>query len=315
VAIRNRPILTDVYESPGDFAPEAPSTYLYAWSGEERSHHFRRLVGDDVRVLEVLEQNDSDMLIARGSEKLRLPLRSERQLRDLFVAEKNTMVYLDITGLVHHVWAPLLKAAIAASCLVRAVYVEPAEYTLSINPTEGAIFDLSEKITGIRPIPGFASLAQEEEDRSYLVALLGFEGPRFAYVIEQVQPPGGRIIPIAGIPGFRPQYPFYTYMGNRFPLQDTLAWRDIRYVAANCPFSLYYALEDIAADNPGDAMKIAPIGTKPHALGAVLFCLAQSLRPVELVYDHPVRKSTRTTGTARLLVYDLSAFFTSTRPL
>jgi hypothetical protein len=62
--------------------------------------------------------------------------------------------------------------------------------------------------------------------------------------------------------------------------------------------------------NPVDLLKIAPIGTKPHALGAVLFCLS---RPdsVELVYDHPIRKANRTIGASRLLVYTISSLFVS----
>jgi hypothetical protein len=56
---------------------------------------------------------------------------------------------------------------------------------------------------------------------------------------------------------------------------------------------------------PRDTMKVAPIGTKPHAMGAVLFALASS-KTVELVYDHPIRKATRTAGKARLLLYEVS---------
>ena len=47
------------------------------------------------------------------------------------------------------------------------------------------------------------------------------------------------------------------------------------------------------------------IGTKPHAVGAVLFYL-DSPSDVELVYDHPVRKADRTMGTSRVCVYNIS---------
>ena len=70
-----------------------------------------------------------------------------------------------------------------------------------------------------------------------------------------------------------PEYPFYAYHGNRSALTETQAWKDVRFAIANCPFSLYYLLEDVAYDYPGDMLKIAPIGTKPHALGAILFAL------------------------------------------
>jgi hypothetical protein len=175
-----------------------------------------------------------------------------------------------------------------------------------LNPTEGEIFDLSERILGIAPIPGFASFARVKDDFCF-VALLGFEGTRVAYLLEQVQPVGDRIIPIVGVPGFRAEYPFATYTGNRLPLMESDAWRRVRFADANCPFSLYYLLQQLSDEYGGSYLKIAPVGTKPHAIGAALFVIDDPSRR-ELVYDHPVRKAERTTGIARLLAYDVSGF-------
>ena len=205
----------------------------------------------------------------------------------------------------------MLKSALSTGREVRVVYTEPFEYAFSKAPTEGEIFDLSERITGVAPIPGFTSLAEDAEDEICFVPLIGFEGTRFAYLLEQVQPPGRKIIPVVGVPGFRPEYPFHTYQGNTLPLRQTMAWKNVRYAIANCPFSALYALEDIASEHPLDVLKIAPIGTKPHALGAVLFVLT-TRRRVELVYDHPIRKATRTHGKNRALVYHVSSLFFST---
>lgn len=312
VPIRNRPILTEVFENIRTFMPEDHSAYIYAWSMEERSHHTRPFKGRQITLIPISSQDASVIEIKNLSsgKDISVQLRSERQLRGIWTDAGHQTVYIDITGLSHHVWAPLLRSAIAANRRVRVVYVEPGEYTLSATPTEGAIFDLSERISGVRPIPGFACLADEDDDFCF-VPLLGFEGPRFAYLLEQVQPRGGKIFPIVGVPGFRPEYPYFTYQGNRLPLLDSLSWRNVRYAAANCPFSLYYTLEDIAEENPFDSLKIAPIGTKPHALGAVLFSLTRP-RSVELVYDHPIRKASRTSGTARLLVYYVSGLFLDT---
>ncbi len=215
-----------------------------------------------------------------------------------------------MTGLGHHVWAPLVRAALSIVEHLAVVYVEPSDYTFSRTPTEGEIFDLSERITGIAPIPGFASLSNRDDEEVCFVPLLGFEGARFAYVLEEVEPPGDRIIPVVGVPGFRPEYPFHTYLGNRLPLLRSQAWRNIRFAIANCPFALYYQLEEIAAVYPRSVMKVAPIGTKPHALGAILYAIARPGR-VEVVYDHPIRKATRTAGSARLLVYHVSSFLSS----
>jgi hypothetical protein len=238
-------------------------------------------------------------------------LRSEKQLAAFWADAARRALFLDITGLAHHVWAPLLKAALATGRQVSVVYTEPFDYTFSKAPTEGEIFDLSERITGVAPIPGFTSLVDEGEDEFCFIPLLGFEGTRFAYLLEKVQPSGGKIVPIVGVPGFRPEYPFHTYQGNTLPLRQTAAWKNVRFAIANCPFSALYALEDVASEHPLDLLKIAPIGTKPHALGAVLFALT-TRRRVELIYDHPIRKATRTSGRNRLHVYHVSALFFST---
>jgi len=187
------------------------------------------------------------------------------------------------------------------------VYVEPTDYRHSAAPTEGEIFDLSERIAGVAPIPGFASLNEVADENSRFVPLLGFEGVRLAHILEHVQPQGRKITPIIGVPGFRAEYPFYSFLGNRSVLVKTGAWRNTMFAPAFSPFSLFYVLEELANESDIVHLKIAPIGTKPHALGAVLFALTRPSM-VELVYDHPVRKPERTQGTGRLWVYHLSAF-------
>jgi hypothetical protein len=123
--------------------------------------------------------------------------------------------------------------------------------------------------------------------------------------MEQVQPAGGQTFPVVGVPGFRPEYPFYTFEGNQPGL--TTIWKDIRLAAANCPFELFAVLTELGERYGGAALKVAPIGTKPHAVGAILHALAYPDR-VELIYDHPVRKPGRTEGEFRTLVYHASVF-------
>ncbi len=214
---------------------------------------------------------------------------------------------MDITGLRHHVWATLIRSALETKQRVIAIYVEPHDYRASLTPTENQIYDLSDRIEGIRPLPGFAR-TRDPGDNSCFVPLLGFEGTRVSYIISQLEPPGGKIIPIIGVPGFRPEYPFAAYLGNRTHLLQTQAWKKIRYASANCPFDLFYLLEDIHKEYEGHVLKIAPVGTKPHALGGILYAIANPRR-VELVYDHPIRKAERTAGTARLLAYHISSLF------
>lgn len=307
--LRDRPIFTQTYEKPADFCPAPGSTYIYG-RFEQRSEHIDAWQGHAAGVSTILITVQDRYSIETDRPELGpIALRNPSDVARIYGANSDT-VYLDITGLSHHVWAPLVRVALQRKIRLNAVYVEPANYRYSPSPRQGEIFDLSERIEGIAPLPLFTSLNEPTEERWCFVPLLGFEGTRFAYIVEQLEPPGNRIVPVVGVPGFQLEYPFHTYLGNQLTLDETKAWRNVRYALANCPFSLFYVLEDVLHDYANDHVKVAPIGTKPHALGAVLACMA-SPRRIELVYDHPRRKQRRTVGTLRLLVYSISDFLPS----
>lgn len=305
--VPNRPLFTETFNNIDAFTPEGGSAYIFGSSVEERSAHSAeweaRAAG--VSFLRVVRQDQGEAKLDFDGGALVLPLRGLKTLKEFLSRLPASTVYIDITGLGHNVWAPLIRAALAAGKNLKGVYIEPSEYRRSPTPTEGELFALTERIGGAGPLPGFASLMRSDDDALF-VPLLGFEGTRLAYLVEQVQPPGDKIIPIVGVPGFRPEYPFHTYLGNRAVLEATRAWRNVQFARANCPFSAYYVLQDVARHWPQGAIKIAPIGTKPHALGAVLFYLL-SARPVELIYDYPIRKQKRTKGASRVCLYHISS--------
>jgi hypothetical protein len=306
-AVNKRPVYTESFASFQEFFPEPRSAYVSGVSVEFRSAHPPEWEKRATQVVffSVVDQSPSSLTMRMGVGDHVVQLRSRRSLIDLWSRVGPQVVYIDYTGLAHHIWAPLVQSALSAGKTVRAVYVEPESYRKSDTPREGEIFDLSERITGVAPIPGFASL-KEATEAFVFIPLLGFEGTRLAFLIEQVQPPGGKIIPVVGVPGFRPEYPFHTYLGNRPVLDATKAWHNVHFAKANCPFSVFYVLEEIAQKWQNHVLKIAPIGTKPHALGAVLFALASG-RNVELVYDHPIRKEHRTEGADRVHIYHISS--------
>lgn len=303
----DRPVFTELFDVATSFLPAAQSTYVFSRSSEERSGHVDARIASRSTLVEVTRETEFEATLTINNVESQLVLRSERSLAAFWsLIPGDAITYIDITGLPHHVWASLVRGALRARRVVACVYLEPASYTYKSAPTEVEFFDLSDAIKGIGSLPGFASLADEVQDSTIFVPLLGFEGARLAHVIEQVDPPHDRVMPIVGVPGFRLEYPFHAYLGNRHPLLITGAWQRIRFAAANCPFALYYVLEDISREYPRSRLKLAPIGTKPHALGAVLFKIARP-NDVELVYDFPIRKPGRTHGSDRLFVYYISS--------
>lgn len=215
------------------------------------------------------------------------------------------LVAVDLTSLEHRVWAPIMKMLVAHHENVIAVYAEPNDYRRS-DDLPGAVYDLSTS-RGIEPLPGFARLSRRSDDEGHFAPLLGFEGARLGHVFDQEEVEVRRTSPIVGSPGFRPEYPTYTYLANRDILETGRMDTRVEYAKASCPFEAYKAIGRIHARAGGKHLRVAPIGTKPHALGAVLYAIDNPTL-VELVYDHPVRSKGRTLGSRGVYVYEVGAF-------
>jgi hypothetical protein len=306
--LRSRPLFTAVYDAVDQFAPASGGTYLYAASEEERSQHVTGLQAraGGLRYVQLEQVGDFGARAERYAPEI--ALRSQGSIGDFLAGLGAQTLYLDITGLNHNLWAPLVRMALQGGLALKVVYVEPRSYATSPSPREGEQYELSESKRGIGPLPLFTSLAVRPRDTIGLAALLGFEGARLKYFIEQVQPTKDHLFPIVGMPGFRPEYPIHAVEANGRTLSENGAVQAIRFARANCPFSCYYVLTDILAAHPDLHLKVAMVGTKPHALGAVLRTIVPPTPAIELVYDHVRRKAKRTSGADHCLVYDVSAF-------
>jgi hypothetical protein len=283
--------------------PLSRGVYIYG-SFEERTKHFEGPIYENVTFVRIEESDDGDSFkINDQTECHQKQVLNFHQLLSIYAHQH---VFLDITGLSHSIWAPMLKCMLEQKISFSIIYVEPFDYTKSFSMESGQIYDLSVKIRGISPIPGYVRFIDEDETFLF-VPMVGFEGARFSYMIENVQPPGSNTFPIIGVPGFRAEYPFYTYQANKIPLKQTGSWKNVIYAAADCPFSAFLELENLSNKNHGLGLKIALIGTKPHALGAIMFCLAYPDR-AEILYDHPIRNQKRTAGILKKHIFDINGF-------
>lgn len=300
---RPLPVFTETYECSNEFYPTDNSIYIYGETDEQRSHHINdwgQLKA--IQTIKVTDICDNSNIIKIDDTEI--SLRSSRELATIWDGyPEKIKVYIDITGLSHSAWAGLIKSAVDKNFKVCAVYVEPQDYNLGENRYPGQIYDLSEKIGGLAPIPGFSTLSSPAKD-FILIPLLGFEGQRFKYLLEELEPNQDNIYPLIGLPGFQPWYVFETLKNNMSSLISK-AWQGINYAASDCPFRCYYKIDRIFRENKGKSLKIALIGTKPHALAAIMFSLNHP--EVEIIYDHPIRKRGRSEGTSRLHVYHISS--------
>jgi len=299
----HEPLLTRELD-PTAFVCDEGALYLHSHGPEERSLLDAAWVESQepgVEFVQVVEKDAEEIAFAGSSVSLRDRSGILRALG------QPTAICLDITGMTYSTWAPLLAAALESGTAIRVLYREPLDYRRSENPTRGMIYDLSEKIAGIAPLPGLANLRLRAPANSVFVPLLGFEGARLAHVIESTEPLSERVVPIVGAPGFRPEYTTQTLLGNRLTLEQDGHFSRVQFAKANCPFDLFHELVKIRQHFGRAFLRIAPVGTKPHGLGAVLFAIARPGQ-AEILYDHPLRKNRRTFGQSRLCVYEVSQF-------
>jgi hypothetical protein len=212
----------------------------------------------------------------------------------------------------HHVWAPLLRVGFRVLDELYVVYNEPAIYKKHPSPTSRGEFDLSEGFRGIEPLPGFAKLrGPDDEKDAVFVALVGFEGKRPTQVALALDPVP-RVFAIIGVPGFRVEYPQISHASNIEFIEAYRAHADVRFAAASCPFETFDALWDIQRDCAEKYMYIVPVGTKPHAVGAICYALGHPAT-TEIMYDHPIRKAGRTDGIGTMHIYTLKPSYVAPR--
>tara|TARA_R110000744_G_scaffold380562_1_gene502611 strand:- start:1106 stop:2038 length:933 start_codon:yes stop_codon:yes gene_type:complete len=251
------------------------------------------------------EAKDEISALINRSNRVNINLRSTESIRSLLESAESLLI--DITSLRHSIWAPLVKFCYEQNLNYRVLYVEPAKYQHHPSPSSDTFFDLTTKFEGMLPLPGFAKLDRDvQTGNDIFVTMLGFEGSRPRRLLTELEPEP-KVIPIIGVSAFKIEYPTYTIACNRGMLTEYNIFSEIRHARASCPFEIYETLSQLRADFPDSYMYIAPVGTKPHALGAVIYHLANA-NSTELLYDHPIGKENRTKGKSQVHVYSMNKF-------
>lgn len=129
-------------------------------------------------------------------------------------------------------------------------------------------------------LPGYTGLSKRSSIR-LLVILLGFDGDLSREINEDVAPE--KTVIVNGFPGYDPKFKDISLISNEKLIANV---KDKpRYSRANNPFETYNLLESLKKDNDNTFMNIAPLGTKPMALGACLFAIHNP--DVRIIYPMP----------------------------
>lgn len=209
-------------------------------------------------------------------------------------------VLIDITSLQHVVIACLLKKILTEikPAKVFLTYVKPETYIQD----EVKLYDFSADFSAPMAIPGFASCSKKEE---ILVPFLGFEGIRLKNIIGDEH--YSDINPIVGFPSDDPIWQFETLKYCKDAIVEQDAQLKIRKCKADSVYDAYCELEKIATDYNAKPMVIAPLGTRPHFVAAVIYALRHK-KESRIIYDNAIEKNNYTNGIRNIKVYHISRF-------
>lgn len=293
------------YEDANDLEIFDDSLYLYSVDMEDRSEMCVTQLATkspDTVFVELEYLSEDIVRVPDLNESFKL--KSDIEIIGLIERYGKQRVYLEVTSMSSRLAAPILKRALGLDKEVHVIYAEPDAYDPDVFRQHGLFENHPKQYGGIKPLPGLASMV-DDDDRFLFVAMLGFEGGRFAYLYDCMQPMEDRVLPVIGVPGYRIEYPFVTFWGNQSALLRSRAKENIRYAAANSIVDAFLLLKRLFEENHEKRMVIAPIGTKPHCIAAILFAIKQD-KNVEVVYDNPIHNVKLAEGLGAITDCDVS---------
>lgn len=158
-------------------------------------------------------------------------------------------------------------------------YTEPKSYLFRKGLFN--TFHTSSGPLSILEIPGFSG-QENRGSKRILVILLGFDGDISKEINEDVSPHD--TIVVNGFPSYTPKFKDISLIANEKLVSDHNI--SVVYSRANNPFETYNLLQLIKSKEKDNTfINIAPLGTKPMALGACLFALHNP--DVRIVYPLP----------------------------
>ena len=190
---------------------------------------------------------------------------------------------------------------------VKIVYAEPLEYKLKKQAdTFNTEFDLTSRSNDFMKIPPYSLLIDSvSSTKAELIVFLGFENDRLGRIIEHDEKAKyKKYTPVLAVPAFVPGWENISLRRHYLELNN---FNNIQFAPANNPYEVNEVLINIQQNSKFENIVIAPIGTKPHSIGAIIFLINSKEigRKVGIVYDFPEKKENRTDGVGKIHEYSL----------
>ena len=143
------------------------------------------------------------------------------------------------------------------------------------------------------------------------VVFLGYEEARLRRAFEELQMVSAAKTSITvGVPAFKAGWEMDAMANNITVIREHNIRGGVHYCGAENPVAVFELLSEVyrGLDN-GERLVLAPIGTKPHGIGAALF--AAERRDVGIIYDHPQRTKNRSSDIGHWHLYTVEDFQTA----
>lgn len=189
--------------------------------------------------------------------------------------------------------------------LLSFLYAEPAKYLPCTDEIGMDIsFSFADQFRGLKAVPGYANELRADT-KGRLVACIGFEPDRLDRIL---QDDDGNFIHhtvlIFGIPAYRTSWEMLALLPHERIIGQNINRCEVKFAGANNPKATFATLEHIVraiAQNEGERLLVAPIGSKPSAIGVALFACCRD--DIRLKYDFPIRLHDRTEGVGAIHRY------------
>lgn len=189
--------------------------------------------------------------------------------------------------------------------LLSFLYVEPARYLPCTDEIGMDLaFSFADQFRGLKAVPGFADELRAD-DKGRLVACIGFEPDRLDRIL---QDDDGNFIHhtalIFGIPAYQTSWEMLALLPHERIIGQHQNRCEVQYAGANNPKATFATLKRIVtavAQDAGERLLVAPIGSKPSAIGVALFACCRD--DIRLKYDFPIRLHNRTEGVGAIHRY------------